>query len=34
VSQVELPPEKGLEFQHLQGAILSDERSTVVLKKQ
>jgi hypothetical protein len=34
VSQVELPPEKGQEFQHLQGAILSDEKSTVVLKRQ
>lgn len=34
VSQVELPAEKGMEFQHLEGAILADEKSTVVLKKQ
>jgi hypothetical protein len=34
VKQVELPPEKQSEFAHLEGAILSDEKATVVLKKQ
>ena len=34
VKQVELPPEKQPEFHHLEGAILSDEKATVVLKKQ
>lgn len=34
VKKVELPAEKQPEFQHLEGVILSDERATVVLKKQ
>ncbi len=34
VSKIELPAEKAPEFDHLEGAILSDEKSTVVLKKQ
>jgi hypothetical protein len=34
VNQVELPAEKQPEFHHLEGAILSDEKATVVLKKQ
>jgi len=34
VKKVELPAEKQPEFRHLESAILSDERATVVLKKQ
>ena len=34
VKKVELPAEKQADFRHLEGAILSDERATVVLKKQ
>jgi transglutaminase-like putative cysteine protease len=34
VKQVELPAEKQPEFRHFEGAILSDEKATVVLKKQ
>ena len=34
ISKVELPPDKAAEFEHLEGVILSDEKSTVVLKKQ
>jgi transglutaminase-like putative cysteine protease len=33
VSQVELPAERAPDFRHLEGLILSDEKSTVVLKK-
>jgi hypothetical protein len=33
VKQVELPADKQPEFRHLEGVILSDEKSTVVLKK-
>jgi hypothetical protein len=33
VKKVELPPEKQREFLHLEGVIVSDEKSTVVLKK-
>jgi len=34
VSKVELPAEKAPEFERLEGMILYDEKSTVVLKKQ
>jgi hypothetical protein len=34
VKKVELPAEKQADFRHLEGVILSDERATVVLKKQ
>jgi len=34
VKQVELPAEKQPDFRHLEGVILSDEKATVVLKKQ
>jgi Domain of Unknown Function with PDB structure (DUF3857)/Transglutaminase-like superfamily len=34
VKQVELPAEKQAEFRHLEGVILSDEKATVVLKRQ
>lgn len=34
VKKVELPAEKQPEFRHLESTILSDERATVVLKKQ
>ena len=34
VKKVELPAEKQADFRHLEGMILSDERATVVLKKQ
>ncbi len=34
VTKVQLPAEKAPEFHHLEGAILSDEKSTVVLRRQ
>ncbi|MGA9672219.1 MAG: transglutaminase-like domain-containing protein, partial [Terracidiphilus sp.] len=34
VRQVEIPPTKAADFRHLQSAILSDEKSAAVLKKQ
>jgi len=34
VRQVQLPAEKAAAFRHLEGAILSDEKGTAVLKKQ
>jgi transglutaminase-like putative cysteine protease len=34
VTKVELPAEKAQDFRHLEGAILADEKATVVLKKQ
>ena len=34
VTKVQLAAEKAPEFRHLEGAILSDEKSTVVLKRQ
>ncbi|WP_263354071.1 DUF3857 domain-containing transglutaminase family protein [Acidicapsa acidisoli] len=34
VVEVQLPADKASEFRHLEGAILSDEKSTVVLKRQ
>jgi uncharacterized protein DUF3857 len=34
VKQVELPADKQPEFRHLEGAILADEKATIVLKKR
>ena len=34
VKQVQLPAERAQDFRHLEGVILSDEKSTVVLKRQ